>query len=393
MDIFFPNKKLQPIRQIFLTAMSLLTRLSKTRIDLILDLPFFGALSFKLHHVIDNTIPTACTDGKCIRFNEEYCASLSNAELAGLLVEEIGHCAFEHIWRMGTRNHERWNVACDQVLWLMIAELSQSSRRIALSKDCVIHPQFKGLSAEEIYHLLPPDKPRSSPARGEFQPGGNADSDSEQKLKDDWQATVQSCATAERMKSKGTLPGWLDALIESTLTPRVPWTDVLREFANMSARDDYSTARPPRRFLQFGIVLPSLYSERVGSIVVAIDTSGSINMQILEEMLAELQSILDSGKPQSITLIDCDSRVQQTREFTPGDDLREFRVRGGGGTAFEPVFNHVAKHGIEPACLIYLTDMDGSFPRPENHPHYPTLWINYGHPKSQAPFGRTIHVA
>jgi predicted metal-dependent peptidase len=370
-------------------------RLSKARIALILDLPFFGTLAFKLQNVVDNTIPTACTDGLTIRFNEDYCATLSDAELVGLLVEEIGHCAFEHLWRMGSRDPERWNVACDQVLWAMIAELTQTTKRVALSADCVIDPRYKGLSAEEIYHLLP-QKTRSTPPRGEFtkpgsQPNGKDPQTNAEELRAEWSANVQAIATAERMKKRGELPGWLDTLVQSTLKPRVPWADVLREFANLAARDDFSTARPNRRYLHAGFILPSLYSERVGTIIVAVDTSGSINHKILEEMLTELQSILDSGKPQSITLIDCDSSIHQIREFVPGDDLTKFQVKGGGGTAFTPVFCHVDDNQIEPACLIYLTDMDGSFPR--THPHYPTLWINYGHPATQAPFGRTLHVA
>ncbi|CAB4158522.1 vWFA domain containing protein [uncultured Caudovirales phage] len=375
--------------------MSLIDRLSKARIALILDIPFFGALSFKLQNVIDNSIPTACTDGLCIRFNEDYCATLNDAELVGLLVEEIGHCAFEHLWRMGTRDKERWNVACDQVLWNMIAELSQTSRRVALSADCVIRSEYIGLSAEEIYHLLPQQR-RNSPPRGEFtqpgsQPNGKDPQTNAEELRAEWVSNVQAIATAERMKKRGQLPGWLDTLVQSTLQPRIPWVEVLREFANVAARDDFSTARPNRRYLQSGFILPSLYSERVGPIIVAIDTSGSINMTILQEMLTELQSILDSGKPQSITLIDCDSRIHQIRDFTPGDNITDFKVKGGGGTSFRPVFTHIADEAQEPACLIYLTDMDGSFPQIE--PHYPTLWISYGHPAQHAPFGRTIHVA
>jgi predicted metal-dependent peptidase len=372
--------------------MTINDRISKARISMILDMPFFGALAFKLGTVIDNSIPTACTDGKVIRFNEEYVASLSNPELTGLLVEEIGHCAFGHIWRMENRDHERWNVACDQVLWRMIAQLGEKSSLCKLSADCPINPRFDGLSAEEIYHLLPKqkDSPRPTPSRGEMAPA-SADPEQAEELKTDWETAVQGIATAERMKGKGQMPAWMEELVHASMTPKIPWTDTLRDFARIAAKDDYSTSRPNRRYLHSGFILPSLYSEKLGTIVVAIDTSGSINMDILQEMLAELQSILDSSRPQSITLIDCDSRINQTREFTPGDNLAEFRVKGGGGTNFRPVFEHVAEKQIDPACLIYLTDLDGSFPKEE--PPYPSLWINYGHPKQVAPFGQTINVA
>ena len=370
--------------------MTTLERISKARISMILDLPFFGALSFKLRTVIDNTIPTACTNGEEIRYCEAYVAKISDAELVGLMVEEIGHCAFGHLWRMGSRDPKRWNVACDQVLWQTIHELSKTTSRCALSSDCKVDPAFIGMSAEQIYHLLPADQPRISPANGDMAPKP-ADHAEAEYLKKDWELTVQAIATAERMKGQGQLPDWMEQLIKSSLKSELPWTDVLREFARVAARDDYSTSRPNRRYLHSGFVLPSLHSDKLGTIIVAIDTSGSIDMDCLSKMLAELQSILDSSRPQSITLIDCDSRVTQVREFTPGDNLLEFKVKGGGGTSFRPVFTKVEELQLDPACLIYLTDMDGSFPA--NEPHYPTLWINYGSPRAVAPFGRTIHVA
>ena len=75
----------------------------------------------------------------------------------------------------------------------------------------------------------------------------------------------------------------------------------------------------------------------------------------------------------------------------PGDDLRGHRFRGGGGTRFEPVFEHVEAQGLEPAALLYFTDLYGSFPK--EAPHYPPLWLNYADPTNHAPFGDTVHVS
>ena len=61
-----------------------------------------------------------------------------------------------------------------------------------------------------------------------------------------------------------------------------------------------------------------------------------------------------------------------------------------GGTAFEPVFDHVAQHGIDASALLYFTDLYGSFPKLP--PHYPVLWLNYADPSNKAPFGQTLNV-
>jgi predicted metal-dependent peptidase len=63
------------------------------------------------------------------------------------------------------------------------------------------------------------------------------------------------------------------------------------------------------------------------------------------------------------------------------------KALGGGGTDFAPVFKHVEEQGIEAACLVYLTDMYGSFPK--SAPDYPVLWVSTSH-IDNAPFGEVL---
>ncbi len=89
-------------------------------------------------------------------------------------------------------------------------------------------------------------------------------------------------------------------------------------------------------------------------------------------------------------LIDCDTKTYQQEEFFPGDDLRAFVPTGGGGTDFRPVFADIEAMDQPPACLIFLTDLFGSFPKVA--PDYPVLWANFGNPNNKAPFGHTVFV-
>jgi predicted metal-dependent peptidase len=367
--------------------MTIHQRISEARMQMLLAVPFFGALAFRLGTEIDNSSanPTSCTDGKVIRFNEHYLATLTLAEVAGLIAEEVGHCCFQHLPRSKGKDHERWNQACDQVLWAMIRNMNQP--RCTLSADCDIDERYVGMSAEEIYHMLPENPPNPRPRNGDFRPGKN---DDPAHLEAEWKQAAAEVANSERMKGQGKLPDWLQTLIAAAQEPQVPWQETLRQFASQAARDNYSFSRPNKRYMASGFILPSLYSIRLGTIAVAIDTSGSICMQTLDAMLSELQAILDSAQPQSVHMITCNTRVQQAQEFLPGDSLRDFPIRAGGGTRFYPVFDHIDEQGITPACLIYLTDLDGQFPNQQ--PGYPCLWINYGDPRDKAPFGETIHV-
>ena len=66
-------------------------------------------------------------------------------------------------------------------------------------------------------------------------------------------------------------------------------------------------------------------------------------------------------------------------------------MRGGGGTAFTPVFEWVAENlDEEPACLIYLTDLE-SYDTPDD-PGYPVLWAAVETSRKDGPFGRTVKI-
>jgi predicted metal-dependent peptidase len=86
------------------------------------------------------------------------------------------------------------------------------------------------------------------------------------------QALRQGAILAGRMK--GNMPRELTDALEA----KVNWREVLRDFmSSVCADKDSSTwRRPNRRWVDQDIYMPSSIGEAVGSVVVAIDTSGSI---------------------------------------------------------------------------------------------------------------------
>lgn len=412
--------------------MNLTERLAKTRLNLILDAPFFGTLAFKLTAVPDASTPSAMTDGKTIRINPDFAAKLTDPQLTGLMVECITHCAMGHLWRRGSRDMDGWNKAADQAAWEIISGLqSATDGRILMPPNGHCDPRFAKLSTEEIYHLMQQEEgkdpnngqkyqspgafqnPAPDSGKGDPDPngkdgqgdkegqgqddGGGGDPGGEsppppESLQDEWKSAVAQAATVERQKRQGNLPAWMKSLVDELIEPKVPWTEHVREFCHRLSRDDYSFRRPNRRFLARGFVLPSLQSERLGPIVGAFDTSGSIfcHPQLVQAILSEFQGVLDLCRPETMHLMDCDTRVHQQVEYQPGDDLRAFVPEGGGGTDFRPIFEAIDALPEPPACLIFLTDLWGRFP--DTPPDYPVLWANFGDPTEKAPFGTTIFV-
>jgi len=109
--------------------------------------------------------------------------------------------------------------------------------------------------------------------------------------------------------------------------------------------------------------------------------------------MAEVSGILEEIKPKRLVIIWCDAAVNRVDECEDIGDLNTIRRKGapgGGGTSFIPVFERIAKEGLEPEALVYLTDGLGSFP--SYAPPYPTIWGNiYGDGK-QYPWGDVVNI-
>lgn len=374
-------------------------RLTKARTALVLSQPFWGALSLRLEIKEEPGCKTAYTDGRVMAFDPDYVAQLSDAQLKGLMAHEVAHCALGHVWRRGSRDPKRWNVACDYAIDPILVEAGFDV------PDATIDTAWRGKSAEEIYALLPPDgdgggqsgdqggpqgngskkgkgRPKNGPTKGEVRDGPAATATEDEQA---WkQAVIQAAQIAQ---GQGKLPAGLKGLIEDALEPQVNWRALLRQFVQSVAKEDYTWAWPSQRYLPTGLYLPSLRSETLPPIVVAFDTSGSC-WEVQDKFFPELRTILEECQPEAIWFLQCDADIRSEEELRPGDEICP-RVKGGGGTSFVPVFAWVEERGLQPACLVYLTDMNGRFPKEQ--PSYPVLWASTTR-GAGAPFGHVLYI-
>ena len=359
-----------------------LKKLTVARSQLILGHGFFGMLALRLKLVERASIPTLAVDGRHVFYNPQFVLGLSDSLTRSALAHEVMHCVLEHIGRRAGRHPKKWNQAGDFAL----NQILQDSG-FEIGKGWLLSPVYKDMTADQIYAALP-DPPEDGQDAGE--PGGALDDVLDgtpgEAASDavDWKvATVQA---AQAAKAQGKLPGSLERFVEEITTPQVNWREQLRQFVTQISKDDYSWSRPNRRYLAAGLYLPSLYSESMGEIVVAIDTSGSIDVATLQAFGAEIKAIAQAVRPSKVHVVYCDAAVNHVDEYGPYDEM-VFTPHGGGGTAFEPVAAYVEAHGLKPECLVYLTDGYGSFPKP---PDYPWLWAMTT--PVEAPFGTTLRI-
>lgn len=356
--------------------------------NLILDQPFFGALAMRLRvREANGETKTAATDGTTLVYNPEFIDTLTTSQTTGLFVHEILHAANGHCWRRQGRDPETWNKACDYAINPIVLDAG-----FYLPPDPCMDEAFRGKSAEAIYDRIkqtpPPEdgngqNPGDQPGTGWGDVMDNIEPDANAQ-EAEWKVAVITAAAIA--KQQGKLPAGLERLLDEIKHPAVDWRSALRRFVQETAKADYTWRRPNPRYMASGMYLPSMRSEQMPGMVVAVDTSGSIGQQELDQFASEIQSIVDECKPESLTVIYCDAAVKATQVFWP-EDLVKLNALGGGGTDFAPVFKKIEEDNIETACLVYLTDMYGSFPK--DAPPYPVLWVSTSHIKD-APFGEVL---
>ncbi|MDP1594286.1 MAG: VWA-like domain-containing protein [Gallionella sp.] len=386
------------------------TKLAAARTRLILDKPFLGALALRLPVIAADPAwcQTTSTDARSFYYNPAYIDALSMEQAQFVLANQALHCALSHFSRRQHRNRFRWDIACDHAINPLLVKDGLRPPPGTLVLEC-----FEGMTAEEIYPCIaennsdePEEQPRhEGDGRGDTQeeaqgqkPDDAASNDvkgaprpqplnaSEQEaLSAQWQQRL--AGAAQQAQQAGKLGGILGRMVGELMQPKLPWRLLLARYMTQYARDDYSYMRPSRR--EGAMILPSLRSAQA-DILVALDTSGSISEQEIDEFMSEINAIKGQLRAR-IVLHACDAALDVNGPwlFEPWDEFRlPGDIQGGGGTDFRPVFEWVARQGREPDLLLYFTDAAGGFPPLE--PAFPVLWLVKG--SAPVPWGQRIQL-
>ncbi len=408
-------------------------KILKARTSLVLNHPFFASLALRLTVREDYSCQTVWTDGSVFAYNPHYIKILPANKLEGLAAHVVMHPACNHHKRRQGRDKKMWNRACDYAINGILLDAG-----ITLPDGYLHHGQYQDKSAENIYEILrsqagDDDSDQSTQEEGEDnnqnqehseeeeenrvagKEGGEGERDQEDLASDgdpglsgevrdepkgaamgdgestetDWdEAIIQAAHNAREM---GKLPGGLARLIEKKINPRLCWQALLSRFIERSARSDYSWVTPNRRYIHQNLYLPSLQNSELCEVVVAIDTSGSIRDTELSQFAAEISGIMEQY-PATIHLIYCDLKITRHETFQRSDLPITIIPKGGGGTDYRPVFKLVDRSGMNPACLIYMTDME-CLGFPDRQPSYPVMWVKTGENQREPPFGEVLVMA
>jgi predicted metal-dependent peptidase len=349
-------------------------RIRKARAALVLAHPFFAALALRLE-IVPHGTPAIATDGRRLLFNPDWVAQRSDSHLLTAAAHAAMHCALGHPFRRSERDPEIWNQACDNVVNNL---LLRSGFELPVNAPCELRFADPKLASEHVYSILygersqtgQADEEEGEPAAGsdsagEPQPGRGAAENGQQHdyggmgevldataedgsmpseadlsaQERDWQVAVYQAAQVA--KGQGNCPGNIHRLIDGMREPKVDWRSRLREFIRSLAANDY-TWRPNVRHIAHGDYFPSLCDETTGPLVIGVDTSGSMSDGELSQIAAEINSVLDTVRPERIDVVYCDTQVTYADVFRPEDYPIHMDARGGGGTSMAPIWPYVA---------------------------------------------------
>lgn len=354
--------------------------LSKAKIQLMsrADSAFFTTLCFSLKHMFDEKVPTACTNGKVVRYNPNFFMNLSKEERLFLMLHETMHPAYMHMLRVPAgANHQRWNIACDHVINLQLIE-----RGFKMPKDGHADRAYKGLCAEQVYLLLPQNC--GQPQMRDLEPQEGGDEELEREIADMLvRASVQSRMAEDK---PGTIPGEIEIFLNKLLNPKLPWNKILQKYLQTFNKSDYTFKKPNRRFFPEHH-LPSLHSEALMDITIAVDTSGSVTDEQFRQFISETHSIMRMMKPNKMTLIQFDTEIKAIDQIKSIHDLMRVKFTGRGGTCINPLLDWVNEN--KPQLLLVFTD--GGFYFYTTETKVKTLWIIHDNLQFNPPFGKVIN--
>ena len=355
--------------------------------------------------VSDDT-PTAYTNGRDEVYGRAFIRELDEKELAFVVMHECMHKIYRHIttWKkLADENPRLTNAACDYVINLKLKDIDPNGSYIRMPmKDGkvigLIDEKYRGMHVKQVYDSLKEEFGGQGGGEGFDEHGwddaeGMTDKEKEELAKEIDRAIRQGQIAAKKV---GAGAGGMDRELEELLEPKVDWREVLREFVKSicNAKDVSSWRRVNRRFLAGDTYLPTLIGERVGHIVIGVDTSGSIGGKELSEFLSEVKGIADEVRPERVDLLYWDCAVASHEEYdetTVSNIVSSTKPRGGGGTSPSCVTAYLKDKAIEPECVIMLTDgwvgsdWGGDW-------SCPVLWVIVGDNNIVAPVGKTIRI-
>lgn len=353
------------------------TRLKKAHIALIKHPEtclYGGVILMGESSVIDerNECPTAYTDGYNKRYGRDFMSALTDQEIRGVVLHENLHVLLKHIPRhrdLSKDNARLANIAMDYVVNDIITEIGKKHQNfIGLPKGCFYDPMFHGWSVRRVYEYLKTEEKGCGGGSGKSsgRPQESFDHHDDTGVQDMTPEELEGLGKEidEAIHQGGILAGRFGAkiprVIKDLMQPDIDWREVLQDFwsSHVRGRDEFTWRRFNKGRLADDYYLPSSINETIGEVIIAIDTSGSINNEDIAKVAARIKELCETLPPDRIRVLWWDTEVHGEQVFSENYDsiVSMLKPIGGGGTRAASVSEYIAKNNLSADCMIVFTD-------------------------------------
>ena len=343
------------------------------KMDMLRVMPFYGDILMRVTFIEDESIPTACTNGKNVRYNPEFMKTLNEGQRNYVLMHEVMHILLLHWKRIGERYPQLWNIACDYVVNGLLDRISWElgSNGVAFQKPpvgCFYKDYYRDQSAEEFYNILVNENKKKRATdktkfRGRPVDGIADDLDLSNPLDT---SEALSCEAEikelikETMKRRGfgIGPYYPRELKLITASKKLPWNRLLYEFMEERLEEESSYLTPERKYIHMDMIVPGVgkAEDELGEIWAFIDVSGSMSNEELGHFLTQLYRIASE--------FHCVFHIAYWHTEVDGvyknirnkEKLFKCKPKHSGGTDINCVYRYLAENKIKPGVLLILTD-------------------------------------
>ena len=360
---------------------------------MLIKYPFFGSTITNVEYQELLDIDTAATDGNKIYYNPEFLGGLTIEEQIFILAHEVCHIAFNHISRRKDKDKNLWNIATDAVINQLLKKDG-----LKMLDGLIDIPEAIDYDAETYYEKLlqeqkeNPDFDRKA-GNDSHEMWENTDikeigkTDTLEKEDD---ISEKDAFKKNRELKKKQLEDLKRSLIKDTVTSNefnmsnvgsasslIDWRYILKETINYDVDWSYKNAT-----IENGVIIANLEDKALPVTEILLDTSGSINEDLLRTFLRECKNILKHSK----VLVGCfDTIFYGFKELRTEQDIDNMRFVGGGGTNFDVAVGAFSRRSEN---KIIFTDGEARMPiTPVN-----AVWIVFGNRKINPKGGKVIYI-
>jgi len=398
---------------------------------LLVKYPFFGTIITNVTYKIDNTLPTAATNGYDIFYNEEFMDSLTEDEQVFILAHEICHIAFNHMNRLENRDMEIWNIVTDAVINAFLHEDG-----LPLVKDVIDIPWASEYNSEELYEVFYENRKlfqdlldklkqegksgnnndgssfghdshaRWGQGKKKEKPGSSEEDKKEQRRKkrieneqeafnedgekksfeknndtkkDQLEKIQKQIRDNQISRQAGNGPStYLRKLEEIGVSGGlIDWRRLLSNNVNFDLDWSYRNAE-----VEYNVVSAKLEEIPIAEVEIVLDTSGSISEDLLKTFLRECKNISLNARIK----VGCfDTQFYGFNIIRNEYDINNLEYRGGGGTDFDVAVSAFTRR--VPNKIIFT---DGWADMPKNPPEI--IWVVIGDHEIKPDKGKVIYI-